>query len=41
MISKYVDLQVNGHGGIDLLSATSADEIRTVSKSLYKNGVVG
>ena len=40
MSAKYVDLQVNGHGGIDLLSAKNAKEIRIVSKSLYKNGVI-
>jgi N-acetylglucosamine-6-phosphate deacetylase len=37
----YIDLQVNGHGGIDLLSAKSADDVRKVSRSLYDNGVVG
>ena len=37
----YIDLQVNGHGGVDLLSAKSADEVRKVSSSLYENGVVG
>ena len=37
----YVDLQVNGHGGIDLLSAKGANEVRAVSRSLYENGVVG
>ena len=37
----YIDLQVNGHGGVDLLSAKSADEVRKVSRSLYENGVVG
>ncbi|MFZ4064173.1 MAG: N-acetylglucosamine-6-phosphate deacetylase [Candidatus Nanopelagicaceae bacterium] len=37
----YVDLQVNGHGGVDLLSAKSTDEVRKVSRSLYDNGVVG
>ena len=37
----YIDLQVNGHGGIDLLTAKNADEVRKVSQSLYRNGVVG
>jgi N-acetylglucosamine-6-phosphate deacetylase len=41
MKAKYIDLQVNGHGGIDLLSAKSADEIRMVSRSLYKHEVAG
>ena len=41
MNPKYIDLQVNGHGGIDLLTAANTDEVRTVSKSLYNNGVIG
>ena len=41
MKPKYIDLQVNGHGGVDLLSAKTEDEIRIVSRSLYKNGVAG
>ena len=41
MSAKYIDLQVNGHGGIDLLSAKGADDVRKVSKSLYANGVIG
>lgn len=41
MNPKYIDLQVNGHGGIDLLTAANTDEVRTVSKSLYINGVIG
>lgn len=41
MKPKYIDLQVNGHGGIDLLSAKSEDEVRVVSRSLYKNDVAG
>jgi N-acetylglucosamine-6-phosphate deacetylase len=41
MKPTYIDLQVNGHGGVDLLSAESADEIRVVSRSLYKNKVAG
>ncbi len=41
MKPKYIDLQVNGHGGIDLLTARDASEVRRVSNSLYRNGVVG
>ena len=41
MTAQYLDLQVNGHGGIDLLSATSVDDIRQVSKSLFRNNVIG
>ena len=39
-IPGYVDLQVNGHGGVDLLTAKSAEEIRKLSRSLYANGVI-
>ena len=39
-IPGYVDLQVNGHGGVDLLAAKSTDEIRKLSRSLYVNGVI-
>ncbi len=39
-IPGFVDLQVNGHGGVDLLVAKSADEIRKLSRSLYANGVI-
>ena len=39
-IPGFVDLQVNGHGGVDLLAAKSADEIRKLSRSLYSNGVI-
>ena len=41
MNPKFIDLQVNGHGGIDLLTAANTDEVRTVSRSLYNNGVIG
>jgi len=41
MKPKYIDLQVNGHGGVDLLSAKTPDEIRVVSRSLFKNEVAG
>lgn len=39
-IPGYVDLQVNGHGGIDLLAAQSVEEIRKLSRSLYANSVI-
>jgi len=35
----FIDLQINGHGGIDLLSAQSSEEIRQVNRSLYQSGV--
>ena len=41
MAAKYIDLQVNGHGGIDLLTARDTDDVRKVSRSLYANGVIG
>ena len=41
MKPAYIDLQVNGHGGIDLLSAKSVEEIRQVSRSLFKSNVAG
>jgi len=41
MSVKYIDLQVNGHGGIDLLTAKDIEDVRKVSKSLYANGVIG
>ena len=39
-IPGFVDLQVNGHGGVDLLAAKSPDDIRKISKSLYHHGVI-
>jgi N-acetylglucosamine-6-phosphate deacetylase len=39
-IPGYVDLQVNGHGGVDLLAAKSTEEIRKLSRSLYANSVI-
>jgi N-acetylglucosamine-6-phosphate deacetylase len=39
--ARYLDLQVNGHGGIDLLSASNVDDIRQVSKSLFRSDVIG
>jgi N-acetylglucosamine-6-phosphate deacetylase len=41
MAPTYIDLQVNGHGGIDLLSAKNTEEVRKVSRSLYSSGVIG
>ena len=38
---EFIDLQINGHGGVDFLSAQSADEVRTAARSLYRNGVKG
>ena len=35
----FVDLQVNGHGGIDLLKAKDVAEIRKLSRSLFNSGV--
>ena len=40
-IPGFVDLQVNGHGGMDLLSAKTVSDIKQVSKSLYNQGVIG
>ena len=37
--NRYIDLQVNGHGGIDLQSANTVEQIKEVAKSLYKNNV--
>lgn len=41
MSAQFIDLQVNGHGGVDLLSAETVDDIRKVSRSLYKHQLVG
>ncbi|PHX69443.1 MAG: hypothetical protein CK523_04160 [Actinobacteria bacterium] len=38
-VPAFVDLQVNGHAGVDLLSAQSTDEIRQVGRSLWSHGV--
>ena len=40
-IPGFIDLQVNGHGGMDLLAAESVADIKKVSRSLYANGVIG
>ena len=40
MIShKFIDLQVNGHGGVDLQSANSIEQVQTVARSLAKHNV--
>ncbi len=39
-IPGFVDLQVNGHGGIDLLQAQTVEDIRKISQSLFNFGVV-
>lgn len=41
MSENFVDLHVNGHAGIDFLTATSPEEIRKATRSLKVNGVVG
>ena len=41
MSAQFIDLQVNGHGGIDLLSAETVEDVRKVSRSLYKHQLVG
>ena len=40
-IPGFIDLQVNGHGGMDLLAAQSVADIKKVSRSLYAHGVIG
>ena len=40
-VPAFLDLQVNGHGGVDLLSAKTAEDIRKVSRSLWAQGVCG
>ena len=40
-IPGFIDLQVNGHGGMDLLAAQSVADIKKVSRSLYTHGVIG
>ena len=41
MKPAFIDLQVNGHGGVDLLTAKSVEDVRIVSRSLFENGVIG
>lgn len=38
-VPLFLDLQVNGHGGVDLLTAQTVDDIRKVSRSLLAQGV--
>ena len=38
-VPAFVDLQVNGHGGVDLLAAKTTEDIRKVSRSLLSQGV--
>ncbi len=40
-LSGLIDLQVNGYGGIDFLSATSEAEIRNAARALQADGVSG
>ena len=37
----FVDIQVNGHSGIDFLNAANHEEIRKASRSLKSEGVAG
>lgn len=37
----YIDLHVNGHAGIDFLSAKTPDEIRKATRSLKSFGIAG
>jgi N-acetylglucosamine-6-phosphate deacetylase len=39
--SAYIDLHVNGHAGVDFLSAKTPDEIRKATRSLKSFGVAG
>ena len=38
-VPAFVDLQVNGHGGVDLLTAKTSEDIRKVGRSLWSEGV--
>lgn len=38
-VPAFIDLQVNGHGGVDLLAAKTTEDIRKVSRSLLSQGV--
>ncbi|MBI3428975.1 MAG: amidohydrolase family protein [Actinobacteria bacterium] len=38
-VPAFLDLQVNGHGGVDLLAAKTTEDIRKVSRSLLQQGV--
>ncbi len=37
----FIDLQVNGHSGIDFLNATSKEQIKLATRNLKKEGVAG
>jgi N-acetylglucosamine-6-phosphate deacetylase len=37
----FIDLQVNGHSGIDFLNATSKEQIQLATRALKKEGVAG
>jgi N-acetylglucosamine-6-phosphate deacetylase len=37
----FIDLQVNGHSGIDFLNATSREQIQLATRALKKEGVAG
>ena len=37
----FIDLQVNGHSGIDFLNATSKEQIQFATKALKKEGIAG
>lgn len=38
-VPAFLDLQVNGHGGVDFLAAQTTEDIRKVSRSLLQQGV--
>ena len=38
-VPALIDLQVNGHGGVDLLSVSNTDQVRQLSRSLWRQGV--
>ena len=40
-VTDFVDLHVNGHAGVDFLTAKTPDDIRTAARSLRINGVGG
>lgn len=40
-VTGLVDLHVNGHAGVDFLTAKSADEVRIATRSLKNHGVYG
>ena len=41
VMNNLIDIQVNGHAGIDFLNAKNHDELRLASRSLRKEGVSG